>query len=179
MTVADPIVVEPAALDETKAYLRVDGDVEDALIGRLIAVAIGHCEAFTGQALIARAMRETMPALPGWRRLSRTPVVSIAALEGLPAEGAGVALPVGAYAVDIDAAGDGWVRIVTPGEAARVAVTYSAGVASGWSGLPEPLRQGIVRLASHLYAHRDADDEGAPPAAVAALWRPWRRMRLL
>ncbi len=32
MTVADPIAVEPAALDETKAYLRVDGAIEDASI---------------------------------------------------------------------------------------------------------------------------------------------------
>ncbi len=123
-------------------------------------------------------MRETVPAQPGWRRLARTPVVAITALEALPAEGDGVVLALGAYAVDIDAAGDGWVRIVAPGGAARIAVTYSAGLATGWGGLPEPLRQGIVRLASHLFAHRDADDEGAPPAAVAALWRPWRRMRL-
>jgi uncharacterized phiE125 gp8 family phage protein len=60
--------------------------------------------------------------------------------------------------------------------AARVAV--EAGLAEDWNGVPEPLRQGIVRLTAHLYAHRDAAGDAGPPAAVAALWRPWRRMRL-
>jgi hypothetical protein len=41
-----------------------------------------------------------------------------------------------------------------------------------------PLRQGVVRLAAHLYAERDGPELGGPPAAVTALWRPWRRMRL-
>lgn len=48
---------------------------------------------------------------------------------------------------------------------------------SDWSALPEALRHGVIRLAAHLY--RDGDGAAAaPPAAVAALWRPWRRMRL-
>ncbi|HEX8445121.1 MAG TPA: head-tail connector protein [Sphingomonas sp.] len=42
--------------------------------------------------------------------------------------------------------------------------------------MPAPVRQGIVRLAAYLYAHRD--DDAAPPAAVAALWRPFRQVRL-
>jgi len=29
-----------------------------------------------------------------------------------------------------------------------------------------------------MFAHRDAPDDAGPPAVVAALWRPWRRMRL-
>ena len=178
MTEADPIAIGQDAIDETKAYLRIAGDAEDALIGRLLAAAIGHGEGFTGQALIARTMRETIPAQGSWRRLARTPVGAIASVEGLPAGGAAFVLGVDAYAVDVDAAGDGWVRIAAAGTATRAKVQYSAGLAAEWSGLPEPLRQGIVRLASHLYTHRDAVDEGAPPAAVAALWRPWRRMRL-
>jgi uncharacterized phiE125 gp8 family phage protein len=57
-------------------------------------------------------------------------------------------------------------------------VGYSAGIAEEWSGVPEPLRQGIVRLAAHLYTHRDSADDAGPPAVVTALWRPYRRMRL-
>ncbi len=44
--------------------------------------------------------------------------------------------------------------------------------------VPAPLRQGVVRLAGHLHAHRDETDAAGPPAAVTALWRPFRRMRL-
>ena len=43
--------------------------------------------------------------------------------------------------------------------------------------LDAPLRHGIVRLAAHQYRERD---EGAAvlPAAVIALWRPYRMVRL-
>ena len=51
-------------------------------------------------------------------------------------------------------------------------------MATDWNGIPEPLRQGIIRLAAHLFTHRDAADAGPPPTAVAALWRPWRRLRM-
>lgn len=178
MIAADAIVAGAAARGEAKAYLRIENDGEDALIDRLIAAAIGHGEAFTGQVLLARTFCEAMPAAPGWRRLTATPIGAIGAVEGLAPAGGSFALAAGTYAIDIDAAGDGWVRVIAPGEATRVTVRYTAGLASGWSGLPEPLRQGITRLATHLYTHRDAADETAPPAAVAALWRPWRRMRL-
>ena len=55
----------------------------------------------------------------------------------------------------------------------------AAGLAADWTVLPEPLRHGMVRLAAHQ--HRERESSGAasvPPAAVAALWRPWRRLRL-
>jgi hypothetical protein len=47
-----------------------------------------------------------------------------------------------------------------------------------WSEVPEALRQGMVRLAAHLYAHRDREEGAGPPAAVTALWRLWRRLGL-
>ena len=166
------------AVEEAKAYLRIENDIEDELIAGLIVAATGLCEAFTGQALIAREFREVIPAQAEWRRLSRTPVRTIVGVEGLPAEGAAFSLPVDAYAVDIDANGDGWVRVIQPGSAGRAIVTFEAGMAADLDGVPEPVRQGIVRLVGHLFAHRDAADEGRPPAVVAALWRPWRRMRL-
>jgi hypothetical protein len=45
------------------------------------------------------------------------------------------------------------------------------------NGVPEPIRQGVLRLIAHLFTSRDGTD-GEPPAAVTALWRPYRRMRL-
>lgn len=168
----------PAAIGEAKAYLRIEHEEEDALIAGLLRAATGLCEAFTGQALIARPVRETIPARPEWRRLARTPVRAITGVEGLPAEGSAFALPADAYAIDIDGNGDGWARVIRPGAAGRAIVTYEAGIAADWNGVPEPVRQGVVRLAAHLFTHRDAADGAGPPAAVAALWRPWRRMRL-
>lgn len=178
MTVETNPTPPAVTIEEAKAYLRIEGAAEDAVLDGLAIAATGLCEGFTGQALIAREVRETVPASPEWRRLARTPVRSISGVEGLPAEGAAFALPTDAYAIDIDANGDGWVRVVRPGAAGRAIVTYEAGMAAESGGVPEPLRQGIVRLVAHLFTHRDAADGGGPPAAVAALWRPWRRMRL-
>jgi uncharacterized phiE125 gp8 family phage protein len=88
-----------------------------------------------------------------------------------------VALPSGSYAVDIDAGGDGWVRVLEAGGATRVRVSGTAGLAVDENDVPEPIRQGVLRLVAHLFTARDGD-AGEPPAAVTALWRPYRRMRL-
>lgn len=179
LTIADVEAPElAAARDAVKLYARVAQTSEDALIDGLAASALALCEAFCRRTVIRRQAVEVLPCCAEWRRLSAAPVQAITAVEGLPAEGAAFPFPVESYAIDIDAGGAGWVRVTAPGSAGRVRVTYQAGLASGWAALPDPLRQGIVRLATHLYAHRDDPRESAPPAAVAALWRPWRALHL-
>jgi len=168
----------PVSLDEAKALLRIETSGEDALIAGLVRSATELCEAFTGRALIARDVEEIMGAGSGWRRLSLAPVRAILGVTALPAEGAPFALAVEAYAIDIDAQGEGWIRVTRPGAAGRVRVAYAAGMAEEWNGVPEALRQGILRLAAHLFVQRDGAADRGPPAAVTALWRPWRRMRL-
>ena len=166
----------PAAvvLGEVKAFLRLANGEEDALVAGFLRSASATCEAFTGLALVEREVRETVA--PGvWRRLGVAPVRAIDGVAAVAIDGSEGAVPADGYRIDIDAAGDGWVRVV--GEEQRARVTYSAGLAADWNGLPEPLRQGIVRLAAHLYVAR-GEAEAAPPACVAALWRPWRRLRL-
>ena len=168
-----------AALAEAKAQLRVDGTGEDALIARLIAGAVGVCEAFVGQMLLSRGVEETLSASGAWTRLARTPVRAVTGVTS-----GGVALAPEVYAIDIDQNGDGWVRCggeaahAARGIPARLQLTYQAGLATDWAGVPDPLRQGVLRLTGHLYAQRDEAmrDGGSPPAAVAALWRPFRRM---
>jgi uncharacterized phiE125 gp8 family phage protein len=166
------------ALGEAKAYLRIVGSDEDMLTVRLLRSAGEHCEQFTGKVLLARTFTETVAATAAWQRLRRSPVRSITAVEGVRPDGLAAALPASGYAIDIDARGEGWVRVLSAGDAARVRVTYSAGLAAAWSGAPEALRHGILRFAAYLYTHRDGAGAGPPPAAVSALWRPWRRLGL-
>ena len=165
-------------VEEVKAFLRIAGSDEDALVAGLVRTATELCEAFTRRALIEREIGETIPARPAWSRLGHTPVRAILEVSGVDAGGAAMLLPSGDYAVDIDAAGDGWVRITGGGSAGRVLVRYRAGLAGDWNGVPEPLRHGVVRMAAHLYTHRDLEGGAGPPAAVTALWLPYRRLRL-
>ncbi|PZU09016.1 MAG: hypothetical protein DI606_14240 [Sphingobium sp.] len=171
----------PASLAELKTYLRIAGEEEDMVLSALLRGAGALCERFTGQWLIVRRTRETLfgaeRASGAWQRLSARPVVAIETVEAVRADGAARPLPVDAYAVDIDGNGEGWVRIAQAGIAGTIAVTYRAGLASDGDGVPQALRQGIVRLAADHYLAR-GNDSATPPAVVSALWRPWRGMRL-
>jgi uncharacterized phiE125 gp8 family phage protein len=160
------------SLAEIKAFLRLERDDDDALVAGFIRTATALCEAFTGQWLIARDAEQRIDPVPGWQRLHAAPVITITGVVG-----AAGPLPAEQFETDIDAGGIGWVRLRTLPLAP--VVRLRAGLGSDWNATPEPLRQGIIRLAAHLYAHRDAADAGPPPAAVAALWRPWRRLRLV
>ena len=165
----------PVALDEVKAFLRAGHSEEDGLIAGFVRSAMATCEAFTGLALIERGVTEIVPASARWTRLTPTPVRAIEGVEAIGPDGTATPIAAEGFAVDIDAAGDGWVRVF--GLAGRVRVSFTAGLAADWNKVPEPLRQGIVRLAAHLYAAR-GESEGPPPVSVAALWRPWRRLRV-
>lgn len=178
MLSAEPMTLPPDAAAEAKEYLRIAGSDEDALTARLMLVAASLCERFIRRALIVRLFEEVVPARTAWTRLSPTPVRGIFEVAALPAEGAAVLLPSDAYAIDVDANGDGWVRLTAPVDAGRIRVRFEAGMAEEWPELPEPLRQGAVRLAAHLYTHRDDPEGAGPPAAVTALWRPYRRVGL-
>ncbi len=177
MIEVDPVAPGAAALAEAKAFLRVSGAHEDGLITQAVASAAELCEQFTGELMLARSVAETVRPSAAWTRLARTPVRAISAVEALDGDVL-AALPAGAYAIDIDAGGRGWVRVTAPGEARLVRVTYSCGLAAEWTEVPEALRQGTIRLAAHLYTHRSGAEDPGPPAAVTALWRPYRRMRL-
>lgn len=157
------------AVATIKARLRIVSTDEDALIAGFAEAALGLAERVTGQATIARAMEQELRGCGGWQRLAARPVRSIDAVTD-PMD---VALPVGSYAVDIDREGMGWVRL-TVGQAVRVG--FTAGLAMDWDGLPPGVREGATMLAAHLFDDRTG--QAPVPAAVSALWRPFRTMRL-
>lgn len=174
-----PAVLAEAALDELKQWLAIATPGEDAALTALLRTTLETCEAFTGQMPLAALCEEIVPAATGWHALATRPVQAVTWVEGIPAQGARFAIPVEDYAIDLTADGGALFRLVRQGEAQRVAVRFTAGMAAGWTDLPESLRHGALRLAAHHYRQREADAAQAmPPAAVAALWRPWRRMRV-
>ena len=176
-----PAALPGAALDELKSWLAISSAADDAALSALLKTALELCEGFTGQMVLEAECEELLPAAPGrWLALSTRPVLSISLAEGIPAESPRFALAANAYAIELDADGGARFRLIRQGAAGRIAVRFTAGLADEWAALPEAIRHGVIRLAAHLYRQRDEGNaSGAPPAVVAALWRPWRRMHLL
>lgn len=175
--VAEAMPALTVSLAELKADARIATSEEDALLAGLARAAAALCERFTGTLLLERAVSETIPAATAWTRLGAAPVRTIVGVAAVGPHGDDLLLSPDSYAVDIDAAGEGWVRLSAARNERVLRVSYVAGLAGDANGIPEPLRLGIARLALHLHARRDMPPE-APPAAVTALWRPWRRLRL-
>ena len=182
--IVTPPVLPPAALAELKDWLGITTAIDDAPLAALLRAARDLCEDFTGRKPLQSGCEEVLCLSGGWQRLGTRPVQAITLVEGIPAEGPRFTLASDAYELDLAADGGGLVRVLSPGIAGRIAVRFSAGIAADWASLPETLRHGVIRLAAHQHRARELDGVGPgsstqfPPAAVAALWRPWRRMRL-
>jgi uncharacterized phiE125 gp8 family phage protein len=180
-TILTPADLAGAALDDLKQWLAIRSNADDAALTALLAASCEACEGFTGTMPLTQACEEIIPARGSWQALTTRPVHAITEVAGLPAEGSAFALPSGNYAIELEADGTALVRVMHQGAAGRVRMRFLAGLAPEWGLLPETLRHGVLRLAAHLHRARDSGDGGdmgAPPAAVTALWRPWRRMRV-
>lgn len=170
---AQPIVT----MSEAQAYVRIETGEEEAVLAGLIRTASSLCEAFINQVVIARAFDADIGASGAWERLPLTPVQTISQVAAIDEEGTATPLASGAYSIDIDSSGDGWVRLIQSIGTSRLRASGAAGMAADENGVPEAIRQGVLRLVAHLFTVRDGDG-GDVPAAVTALWRPYRRMRL-
>jgi len=178
--VVTPATIAPAALTELKDWLGISISKDDAQLTQLLRTSLETCEHFTGTMPLRQDCEEVLTASADWQVLATRPVQAIAGVDGLPADGARFALPVSSYEIDLGADGTGQVRVNNPGSAGRIVVRFSAGLVADWATLPEGLRHGVLRLAAFQYRSREGGTDTAqwPPSAVAALWRPWRRLRL-
>ncbi len=175
MTAVAQAIVD-AGVTETKEWLRIETASDAATLDALVRAAIGMAEDFCGQMMFARAGVEVLALGYEWTRLRACPVSAITNARALASDGTATALAVGTYSTDISGDGDGWVRVIASRTETRLELDILAGIAADWPSLSDSLRQGIVRLAAHLFTERESSDP--PPAIVTALWRPWRRMRL-
>lgn len=178
-TIVAPPLLSPAALTELKAWLGIALSRDDAELGALLAAALEICEGFLGQLPLISGCEEVLGAHVWWQSLSARPVQAITGVAALAIDGTRRALDMTGYMLDLTADGDGRVRLATRIDEKRIVVSYSAGIAASWELLPEAVQQGVIRLAAFQHREREADRPApVPPAAVAALWRPWRRVHL-
>lgn len=167
----------PVSLNEARNWLRMGTTIDDAVVAGLVRAATGICEAFIGQWLIVRAGEEMLPYRPEGAQPGARPIVAIEGVALMLPGGSEAALDSAGYGVAIGHDGTARITISDPGAADRVRVSYRAGLAEGANGIPEAIRQGILRMMQHLHDARDGSG-AAPPAAIAALWQPWRRLTL-
>ncbi|MBT2135110.1 phage head-tail connector protein [Croceibacterium sp. LX-88] len=174
-----PAALTGAALDDLKDWLGITTARDDTALEQLLRTALETCEAFTGQMPLTTLCEEVLPVSRNWQSLATTPVQSISAVEGIALDGTRQVLAPQDYALDLAPGGGALVRTLRAGPAKRVAVRFTAGMAATWHAVPDGLRHGLLRLAAHHYRQRESGaTEPVPPAAVAALWRPWRRVRV-
>jgi len=177
--IVSPAILPASALTELKQWLAISTAHDDAPLSALLRASLDMCEAYTGSMPLVTGCEEVLTAQSGWICLSTMPVQSISSVLSVEQDGSRNPFAADAYELDLNADGGGRVRLLKHGNATRIAVGFSAGLASDWDALPEPLRHGIIRLAAHQHRERETDSSASrPPAAVAALWQPWRRMRV-
>ncbi len=174
-----PAVLPPAALAELKQWLAISTSHDDAVLTSLLRASLDVCEHFTGVMPLASTCEEVLPACRQWRRLTTQPVQSITDVSYLTVAGSPSPLAAPDFEIELTADGAGLVRVNSWLAHNRIAVRFTAGLAPDWQSLPETLRHGVLRLAAHQHRERESNGGTAvPPAAVVALWRPWRRIRL-
>ena len=174
-----PAALVPDALDELKSWLSISTTHEDALLTGLLQSALDTCEGFIRQLPLEMEVEETIRARAGWQLLGTFPVHAVMEVQELDEGGGRVALDGADYELDFDESGEARIRLHRVERGTRIVVRYTAGLATDWAECPDAIRHGIVRLAAHLYRQRDAGDASpVPPAAISALWSPWRRLRL-
>lgn len=174
-----PPNVAPDALEELKQWLAITTTRDDAALTALLRSALDACEGFTRQMPLQAECEEVLPATRGWHHIATSPVQAITSLALISADGTQTDIDPGHYLFDITASGCGRVNLLGVLSESRMAVRFTAGLAADWESLSEGLRHGIIRLASHAYRERnEGGADRSPPAAIAALWQPWRRMRI-
>lgn len=170
----------PVSLNEARSWLRLGASIDDAVVAGLIRAAANICENFVGQWLMLREAEEVLVMTGGELRLSARPVAGVDNVTLLSAGGGESEVAEAERGLRIAPDGAGRLSIAHAGDADRVRVRYRAGMAADVNGVPEAIRHGILRMMQHLHDARDGTGAAgaAPPAMIAALWQPWRRIGL-
>ena len=177
---------EPVSLVDAKAFLRVDDNAEDALIGTLATAARLHVESVTGRAMIFQSWRVVLDAWPVERTIALPvgPVQTLIAVTAFDEDDEAHELALEQFSVQ---AGRLMLpREVTGSPALRprlgLEIDYVAGHGEDASAVPADLRHACLVLVGYWFEHRDAvivaGSGAVVPAGFDRLVAPYRRVSL-
>jgi uncharacterized phiE125 gp8 family phage protein len=180
---------EPVSLAETKAFLRLDADTEDALVTTLIAAARLHVEGTTGRALVRQGWRAVLDAWPAERvvTLPVAPLLELDEIRVFDEQDDERVISLGQFQVETGVAP---ARLLLPGtvdgmpvlrERLGIEIDYVAGFGAA-ADVPRDLKQALLALVAHWFEHRDAvivaGSGAVVPAGFERLVAGYRQVRL-
>lgn len=179
--------VEPLALAEAKAFLRVEHGDDDAVVAALIAGSRIHVESQTRRALITQSWRLSADGWPENGRLQvlPAPLQALTVARVFDFEGMAHDVDIQVFVLDKGAsllAFAPWA-LPAPGRvAAGIELDVTVGYGDAAADVPEALRQAIRLLVAHWYDNRGLIAVGQQaaelPATVSALIAPYRMLSL-
>ena len=171
--------IEPVALADAKAHLKVDSTDDDALIASLITAARIRAEWATRRAFVTQSWvqwRDAWPAKPF--EIALPPLQALTSITTYALDDTATLLDPALYRVDASAvpARVGWKETTLAPTNLRtfnaLAIAFTCGYGDAASDVPEPIRRAILMIVADLYSHRG--DDAPTPAAALALLEPFR-----
>ncbi|MEM6798007.1 MAG: head-tail connector protein [Planctomycetota bacterium] len=160
-----------------KAHLRVDIDVEDALITEYAIAAIDYLERATNRIIAPSTIRYTVPQFPSGAEALQLPIGPARSITSITYEDDGDTQSINPDHYMLNRGTPSgriipttpWPDVGSPD--AQIAITYTAGYATQ-GDCPPLLMQGIFLLAGHYYEQRAATSDRTAievPFAFAAI----------
>ena len=204
LTVVTPPATEPVTLTEAKAWARIDGTDDDAILTGLVTAARMAAEEYLRRTLITTVRKLTLDladspfgncysegtydlpvtalygGLPATVELPKGPAQSITSVVTYDLSDAASTYSANYYR--IDAAGDRlvlnygsvWPSNLRP--VAACAITYAAGYGTA-SAVPQPIKSGMLIHVASLYEQRGmCEDAMALPPGTTQLYNQYRIM---
>jgi len=180
---SDP-AIEPVALEEAKAHLRVDDSVDDALITAIISASRQFIENELQSALIQRYYTLNLDELPSEIILPWPPLVSVTTLKYRDTDGVQTTMPATTYRTVANTRpgrivlenGQSWPS--TEHLPDSIEIVYVAGFGTAAASVPHAIRQAILLMTGHMYAFREPVITGTIvsqiPMTVESLLGPYK-----
>ncbi|MDF3413440.1 hypothetical protein HKX54_03140 [Sulfitobacter sp. M57] len=193
MMLIEETAIPDAALpvEVFKAHLRLGSgfavdDVQDVVLGSFLRAALAAIEGRTGKVLLERSFSTSVSA---WRDsgahvLPVAPVNAVSGVEQVGRDGSRTDVAAGSWWLErhtdtpkLRATGASLPAVPSGGS---VVISFDAGFATDWDGVPSDLRQAVLMLAAHYYEYRHDTglSNGCMPFGVSSLVERYRHLRI-